>query len=50
MKKEAYFEPEIEITKFVTNDVMLDSGTETPIHPSDEQSLEDDYPIFNVHD
>lgn len=50
MKKEKYFEPELEITKFMSEDIITASGTETD-ERTDDQSLEDNnYPIFNVHD
>lgn len=47
MKKERYFEPEIEITKFITEDVMIES---LPVEPYNDETIEDNYPIFNVHD
>lgn len=49
MKKERYFEPEIEITKFITEDVMA-ASTETDAVPYSESDDNNDYAIFNIPD
>ena len=47
MKKEKYFEPKIDITKFATDDIMLDSN-ELPFVPfGDENGDSDDTYIWH---